>query len=97
VPHITSKLWSHIRENSDIDKITWPKVDTNALVQEEIKIVIQVNGKLRGNMIISTEQKEIDIKEKVLEIDTVKKFIDNKSEIKKIIYVKNKLINIVVS
>jgi leucyl-tRNA synthetase len=48
-------------------------------------------------MIISTEQKEIDIKEKVLEIDTVKKFIGNKSEIKKIIYVKNKLINIVVS
>jgi leucyl-tRNA synthetase len=97
VPHIVSELWTHIRENSDIDQITWPKVDKNALVQDEIKIVIQVNGKLRGNMIISTEQKEIDIKEKVLEIDTVKKFIDNKSEIKKIIYVKNKLINIVVS
>ena len=41
------------------------KVDKTALVQDEIKIVIQVNGKLRGNMIISTDRKEIDIKEKV--------------------------------
>ena len=97
VPHIVSELWTHIRENSDIDQITWPKVDKNALVQDEIKIVIQVNGKLRGNMIISAEQKENDIKEKALEIDTVKKFIGNKGEIKKIIYVVGKLINIVVS
>ena len=48
-------------------------------------------------MIISAEQKENDIKEKALEIDTVKKFIGNKGEIKKIIYVVGKLINIVVS
>ena len=97
VPHISAELWAHIRENSDIDQIEWPKVDKNALVQEEKKIVIQVNGKLRGNMIISIELRESDIKEKALKIETVKKFISNKSEIKKIIYVKDKLINIVVS
>ena len=97
VPHISAELWAHIRENSDIDQIEWPKVDKNALVQEEKKIVIQVNGKLRVNMIISIELRESDIKEKALKIETVKKFISNKSEIKKIIYVKDKLINIVVS
>ena len=96
MPHISAELWSYIKENSNIDQIAWPKVDKNALVQDEIKIVIQVNGKLRGNMIISTEENQISIKEKAMEVDTVKKFIGNKSEIKKIIYIKNKLINIVV-
>ena len=96
VPHITSELWVNIRENSDIDNIAWPVLDKSALVQDEIKIVIQVNGKLRGNMIISSQQTEIEIKEKAIEIDTVKKFINNKSEIKKIIYIKERLINIVI-
>jgi leucyl-tRNA synthetase len=95
VPHIVSELWTHIRENSDIDQITWPKVDKNALVQEEIKIVIQVNGKLRGNMIISSEETDIEIKEKAIKINTVKKYINNISEIKKVIYIKERLINIV--
>jgi leucyl-tRNA synthetase len=95
VPHISAELWNHIRENSDIDQITWPKVDKNALVQEEIKIVIQVNGKLRGNMIISSEETDIEIKEKAIKINTVKKYINNISEIKKVIYIKERLINIV--
>ena len=96
VPHIASELWAHIRENTDIDTMAWPTVNKSALIKDEIKIVIQVNGKLRGNMIISSEQKEIEIKDKAIEIDTVKKFIDNKKQIKKIIYIKDKLINIVI-
>ena len=76
--------------------MAWPIINKSALVQDEIEIVIQVNGKLRGNMIISNEQKETDIKEKAIEIDTVKKFINNKGEIKKIIYIKERLINIVI-
>ena len=96
VPHITSELWILIRGNSDINTIAWPKVDKSALVQDEIKIVVQVNGKLRGNMIISNQLTEDEIKEKSIAIDTVKKFINNESEIKKIIYIKEKLINIVI-
>ena len=97
VPHITAELWSYIRVNSDIDKISWPEIDKAALVKDEIKIVVQVNGKLRGNMIISAEQKEIEIKDKSIEVGTVKKFISDKNKIKKIIYIKDKLINIVIS
>ena len=97
VPHIASELWTYIKENGDIDNMPWPTFNKSALVQDEIKIVVQVNGKLRGNMIISTEQTDIEIKEKAIEIDTVKKFIDNKSNIKKIIYIKERLINIVIS
>ncbi|MDC6484405.1 leucine--tRNA ligase [Methylophilaceae bacterium] len=97
VPHISAELWGCISANSEIDQIAWPKVEKSALVQEEVKIVIQVNGKLRGNMIISIEQKENDIKEKALEIESVKKFIQDKGDIKKIIFIKDKLINIVIS
>ena len=97
VPHIASELWTYIKENGDIDNMPWPTFNKSALVQDEIKIVVQVNGKLRGNMIISTEQTDIEIKEKAIEIDTVKRFIDNKSNIKKIIYIKERLINIVIS
>jgi leucyl-tRNA synthetase len=96
VPHISAELWGCISANSEIDQIAWPKVEKSALVQEEVKIVIQVNGKLRGNMIISIEQKENDIKEKALEIESVKKFIHDKGDIKKIIFIKDKLINIVI-
>ena len=96
VPHITSELWTLIRVNGDINRMTWPQLDKSALVQDEIKIVVQVNGKLRGNMIISKELADDEIKEKSIKIDTVKKFINNKEEIKKIIYIKDKLINIVV-
>ena len=96
VPHITSELWSCIRPNTDIDNMSWPIVDKSSLIQDEIKIVVQVNGKLRGNMIISADEKENKIKEKAMEIDTVKKFINDKDKIKKIIYIKNKLINIVI-
>ena len=96
VPHIVSELWSYIRPNTDIDNISWPIVDKSALIQDEIKIVVQVNGKLRGNMIISADEKENEIKEKAIEIDTVKKFVNDKDKIKKIIYIKDKLINIVI-
>ena len=96
VPHIASELWAHIREGSSIDNMTWPTVDNSALIQDEIKIVVQVNGKLRGNMIISSDETEGKIKEKAIEVDSVKKFINNGSEIKKIIYIKEKLINIVI-
>ena len=96
VPHITAELWSYIRVNSDIDKISWPEIDKAALVKDEIKIVVQVNGKLRGNMIISSDLTETKIKEKAMEIDTVKKFINSNDEIKKVIYIKEKLINIVI-
>jgi leucyl-tRNA synthetase len=96
VPHIVSELWSYIRPNTDIDNMSWPIVDKSALIQDEIKIVVQVNGKLRGNMIISADEKENEIKEKAMEIDTVKKFVNDKDKIKKIIYIKDKLINIVI-
>jgi len=96
-PHITKELWININRNSSIDQQDWPKVDRSALIKNEVKIVIQVNGKLRGNMVISTDIDEEKVKNMAIKNEEVKKFISNSVEIKRIIYIKNKLINIVIN
>jgi len=96
-PHITKELWININPNSSIDQQEWPKVDQSALIKNEVKIVIQVNGKLRGNMVISTDNNEEKVKNMAIKNEEVKKFISNSVEIKRIIYIKNKLINIVIN
>jgi len=96
VPHITKELWGEINPNSEIENQTWPSCDESFLVQDEINIAIQVNGKLRGNMVVSTEIDEQKIKELGMKVESVKKYLSDKNEIKKIIYVPNKLLNYVV-
>jgi leucyl-tRNA synthetase len=95
VPHISKALWEVLHPENLIEKSQWPKVDKNALIQDEISIVLQVNGKLRADMLISIEDSESEIKNKALSQENIKKYTDNK-EIIKTIYVKNKLVNIVV-
>ncbi len=94
VPHICHALWSEVF-NTSIDQESWPIADPKALIKNEYAMVIQVNGKLRGNMLVSADLKQKDIERKALENEDVKRFIDNENSIKKIIFVPKKLINIV--
>ena len=94
VPHICHALWSEVF-NTSIDQESWPIADPKALIKNEYAMVIQVNGKLRGNMLVSADLKQKDIERKALENEDVKRFIDNENTIKKIIFVPKKLINIV--
>ena len=95
VPHITEELWATLGEKKSIHISSWPKWDENLIKEEEVKIGIQVNGKVRGEMMISRDEKEESIKSRATEIESVKKHCEGK-EIRKIIYVKNRLVNIVV-
>ena len=97
IPHVTKGLWAHVNIDSKIEGQSWPKFDPKALIQDQIKIVIQVNGKLRSDMLISSDMDEETIKKQAQTIDAVKKFIGNSLSIKKVIYVKEKLLNFVVS
>ena len=97
IPHVTRELWQHINNNTNIEDQKWPQFNEAALAQDEIKIVIQVNGKLRADMIISSDMEEETIKNNAKSIEAVKKFISNDDSIKKIIYVKEKLLNFVVN
>ncbi|MEO5635454.1 MAG: class I tRNA ligase family protein [Candidatus Paceibacterota bacterium] len=94
-PHITEELWSRLGEKKSINNSTWPAWDQNLIVDDEIKIVIQVNGKVRAEMIIQSTDQEVKIKDQALKNEDIVKYIAGK-EVKKVIYVKNRLVNIVV-
>jgi len=95
VPHISKALWENLRPDSPIENAQWPHADENALIKDEISIVLQVNGKLRASMLISTQDTEEEIKAKALLQENIKKYTNN-NKIIKMIYVKNKLVNIVI-
>ena len=94
VPHICHALWDHLF-NNPIDQEPWPKADSNALIKNEYAMVIQVNGKLRGNMLVSADLEQKDIERMALENADVKRFIGHENNVKKMIFVPKKLINIV--
>lgn len=93
-PHLADELWSNLGEEKSINISTWPNWDENLIVDEEIKIVVQVNGKVRAEMTIGAEEEEEAIKTRALELPTVLKHTSS-IDVKKVVYVKNRLINIV--
>jgi len=93
-PHIAEELWEKLGHKESITKAPWPKADPKWLVNDEMKIVIQVNGKLRGEFTCATSATEADVFALALAHEEVKKFIEGK-EIKKKIYVPKKLVNLV--
>ncbi|MCD6578688.1 leucine--tRNA ligase [bacterium] len=94
-PHLAEKLWNKTGNENSVFLEKFPKADRSKLEKEEIEIVVQVKGKIRGRINITSHITEEKLKELVMEIDNVRKFIDNKP-IKKIIYIPKKLVNIIV-
>ena len=95
-PHISLYLWKEYSESDGKDfEYSWPIYDEELLQLEDFQLIIQVNGKVRGkeNVSVDTEQAEIEVLAK--ENENVKKIIAN-HPIKKVIYVKEKLINFVI-
>ncbi len=93
-PHVAEELWALLGEKKSINLTDWPKWYENLIKDEEIKIMIQVNGKVRGEMMIKAEATEEEIKKQATLNEYVLKHTAG-MEIKKIIYVKNRLVNIV--
>jgi leucyl-tRNA synthetase len=94
IPHITHALWYALGHSNAVVNESWPKVDHNALICSTINIAVQVNGKLRANIIVPTSATKEIIEQEALHNVNVKRHIANNS-IQKIITVPNKLINIV--
>ncbi len=93
-PHITEELNERIGNNK-IFEMPWPEYDEQKMIDEEIKIGIQVNGKLRSAIKVELNEEKQSIQEKALNEENVKKHIEGK-EIVKIIIIPNKIVNIVV-
>ena len=93
-PFITEELWEKMGHNKTIANEAWPTYDDALTIDEEIKIGVQVNGKLRGEITINIDDSEEDIKKLALDNENIKKHIADK-EIAKIIVIKGKIVNIV--
>lgn len=94
-PHIAEELWHETGHEESVHHQPWPKWKEEALVREEIEIVVQVNGKVRDRLVIPEKSSEEEVKEKALELDRIKEAIKGKTVIKTIV-VPKKLVNIVV-
>ena len=93
-PHITQKIWSELGEKTLIMKESWPEVDATALEESKKEIIIQINGKLRGKITVNINEDELKIRKMILEDNNLKKYLLDKN-IKKVIYIKGKLVNYV--
>ena len=94
MPHLASECWEKITQQQNLHIENWPKYDESHLKVEEINLVIQVNGKKRSILNVKPDTNEEILFEMSLNLDNIKKFIQDKIIVKKI-YIKDKLINIV--
>ncbi|NVN97394.1 class I tRNA ligase family protein, partial [Candidatus Nomurabacteria bacterium] len=94
-PHITEEIWHKFGEKKSIHKSPWPVWDKSKIVDETITIGVQINGKVRTEITISKDMEESDVKALVLKDKKVLEWIVGGS-VKRIIYVKGRIVNIVV-
>ena len=112
VPHICQALWAELCTNIGASKndgsarhilsghildAQWPMPDKAALVQDSIEYVVQVNGKLRGNLSVPREMEKSAIEQLAISQDFVTKFLVDDTSVRKIIVVPNKLVNVVIA
>ncbi len=97
-PHVTHALWTELgfsAKQGELLDAPWPAVDEGALKQDEVEVVVQVNGKLRGRITIPATADEAVVRDIALADETVKKFTGDKP-LRKLIFVPGKLVNLVV-
>ncbi|ADC61862.1 leucine--tRNA ligase [Allochromatium vinosum] len=94
-PHVTHHLWRELGFGDDILNADWPRVDEDALKQDSLDYVVQVNGKVRGSVKVPADADQATVQAAALANEQIAKFIDGKP-IRKAILVPGKLLNLVV-
>lgn len=95
IPHVTEYLFKECGSKEGIHTSSWPKANKKLLVDDEITIGVQINGKLRGTITVPTNSLENIVKKAALNEDNVLKYLEGK-EVVKVVYVPNRIINIVI-
>lgn len=93
-PHISAELWQQLGNESSLDTAPWPTWDELLLVADTMMIIVQVNGRVRAKLQVTSDSSEDEIKAAALAEQNVVKFLDNK-EPTKVIYIPGRLVNIV--
>ena len=94
IPHMAHTLWKEMGHSDAIIDAKWPEADESAMVRTEINIAVQVNGKLRASIAVPADSEEDAVKQFALSEENVQRFTSDKT-IRKVIYVKGRLVNIV--
>jgi leucyl-tRNA synthetase len=95
VPHVCHGLWAELRPGAALLDAPWPKADAAALVQDEVELMLQVNGKLRGSMTVAKDADRAAIEALALSNPAVQKFTEGQT-VKKVVVVPGRLVNVVV-
>lgn len=96
VPHVTQTLWEILGHDGLVIDVAFPQADATALIKDEIELVVQVNGKLRGKITVAVNAENQVIEQLALTEENVQKHLDGKT-VKKVVIVPKKLVNIVVT
>jgi len=94
-PHIGEELWTMIGKEGSVFNISWPKYDETALVKDEVEVVVQVNGKVRGKLTVGANVSKDEMEALAMADEKIKSLVEGKTVIK-VIAVPKKLVNIVV-
>src|SRR3989339_721396 len=94
-PHITEEIWANLGEKKSIHKSPWPKWDKKKIIDDTAKIAVQVNGKVRSEIIVGNNTTEEKVKDIALKDKNIISWIEGKI-IKRVIYVRGRIVNIVV-
>jgi len=94
VPHFSAEMWHRCGHNDTLEKRAWPSWDEEAAKEDMLTIVVQINGKVRSRLEVAADIEDDSLKKLAVEDEKVARFLDG-SEIKKIIVIKKKLVNIV--
>lgn len=95
VPHVTEELWQRLGNTTPLSRTAWPSYDRDAVVDEEVLVVVQVNGKLRSRVTVPAGTGEEELKASALADEKVLPFLEGK-QVRKVVCVPGKLVNIVV-
>jgi leucyl-tRNA synthetase len=95
VPHFCAELWQQSNQRRPLEQEQWPELDVEAAREEELTLVVQINGKVRSRLQVPADIDDETIKEKALSDENIQKIMNGKPA-KKIIVVQKKLVNIVI-
>jgi leucyl-tRNA synthetase len=96
MPHIAEECWSLMGNSESIIESTWPEFEKSLLLNDEVTIIVQVNGKKRGELKLPNGSNENKVFNESMKLDNINKFITHDIAIKKKIYIPNKILNIVI-
>jgi leucyl-tRNA synthetase len=94
-PHVTEELWNKLGNETSVLKEEWPKYDESKIIEDKAKVAIQINGKVRAAIDVLVDEDEEKVKERAISDEIVQKWIEGK-DIKKVMYIKGKIVSIVI-